>query len=106
MPRDTMGRLRQPDRRPRRSGGTRRHRRDATSPDRHLLVALGVSVVCGEIRAQRALEIGHVTKAHLAAGGGVTFITFTFPHELRASGHLGSASVVMAESEGSSCERQ
>jgi len=36
-----------------------------------------------KIRAQRALEIDHVTKAHLAAGGGVTFITLTFPHELR-----------------------
>ena len=38
-----------------------------------------------KIRAQRALEIDHVTKAHLAAGGGVTFLTFTFPHELRDS---------------------
>ncbi|MGH1492073.1 MAG: hypothetical protein ACRBK7_22240 [Acidimicrobiales bacterium] len=30
----------------------------------------------------RAAEVDHVTKAHLAAGGGVTFITLTFPHGL------------------------
>lgn len=38
---------------------------------------------CGaKIRAQRAEEIGHKAAAHLAAGGGLCFLTVTLPHEL------------------------
>ncbi|MEM7339783.1 MAG: hypothetical protein AAF467_14105 [Actinomycetota bacterium] len=33
-----------------------------------------------KIRARRAEEIDAITKAHLADGGGVTFLTFTLPH--------------------------
>lgn len=35
-----------------------------------------------KIRSLRAREIDHICKAHLAAGGGITFITLTFPHGL------------------------
>ena len=34
----------------------------------------------GKIRAHRAAEVDQLAKAHLAAGGGLTFITITFPH--------------------------
>ncbi len=34
----------------------------------------------GKVRARRAMEIDRPAKAHLAAGGSLTFITFTLPH--------------------------
>lgn len=34
----------------------------------------------GKVRARRAMEIDRLAKAHLAAGGSLTFITFTLPH--------------------------
>ena len=38
-------------------------------------------LVCApKIRARRAEEIDHLAKAHLAAGGSLTFLTFTLPH--------------------------
>ncbi len=33
-----------------------------------------------KVRARRAMEIDRLAKAHLAAGGSLTFITFTLPH--------------------------
>lgn len=42
-----------------------------------------VCLSCGaKIRAHRATEIDQLAKAHLAAGGGLTFITLTFPHRM------------------------
>lgn len=39
----------------------------------------------GKIRAHRAIETDQLAKAHLAAGGGLTFITITFPHVMSDS---------------------
>ena len=39
----------------------------------------------GKIRAHRATETDQLAKAHLAAGGGLTFITITFPHVMADS---------------------
>ena len=40
----------------------------------------GCTACAGKIRASRAAEIDHLTKAHLATGGHATMLTFTLPH--------------------------
>ena len=47
-----------------------------------------------KIRSVRAREVDHTCKAHLAVGGGVTFITLTFPHGLGDSLKASLATVV------------
>ena len=79
-----MGGLRQPDRTLRADQRAHRFRRcHATIIDRHLCQSPWACLSCAaKIRSVRAREIDHICKAHLAQGGGVTFITLTFPHGL------------------------